>query len=252
MVKERNLLSGNALKLIAAIAMFFDHFGMIFYPEVRLFRYVGRLAFPIFAFFIAEGCKYTRNRAKYLLTIYLLAVLFQIAYYVALRDLYMSVFVTFTLGIALVYLFDNAKRALTSERAKDWQKLTALFCFLLGVFTVYRLNETFTIDYGFYGCVTPLCASLFHAPKKNALLSPYPSKKWDSLSASVVCTSFPLLGLCAVAVVPKQYYCFFAILLLLTYSGKRGKRKMKYFFYFFYPVHLLLLYGVYFAMQIWG
>ncbi len=247
-------LSGNALKIIAAIAMFCDHFGMIFFPEALCFRYVGRLAFPIFAFFIAEGCRYTRNRPRYLLTIYLLAVLFQTAYYIVLRDLYMSVFVTFTLGITLVYLFDNAKRALKSERAKDAQKLLALFVFLLALYTVYRLNEVLSIDYKFWGCVLPLFTSLFFAPIREGDLlktdwdKPRLSKRLDCLPLSLIATSIPLVFLSFTAEIPRQYYGLLALLLLCLYSGKRGKRKMKYFFYFFYPVHLVLLYGVYFLI----
>ncbi len=249
-------LSGNALKIIAAIAMFFDHFGMIFFPEVLYFRYVGRLAFPLFAFFIAEGCKYTRNRPRYLLTIYLLAVLFQTAYFVVLKDLYMSVFVTFTLGITLVYLFDNAKRALKSERAKDWQTLLAIFAFLFALYTVYRLNEVLTIDYTFWGCVLPLFSSLFHTPpRENTLLKtdwdkPSLGERLDCLPLSLISTSIPLFFLSFTAKIPGQYHSFLALLLLCLYSGKRGKRKMKYFFYFFYPVHLVLLYGVYFLTAI--
>ena len=58
-------LSGNALKIIAAITMFIDHMGLMLFPKTLIFRYIGRLAFPIFAFMIAEGCRYTRNRLRY-------------------------------------------------------------------------------------------------------------------------------------------------------------------------------------------
>jgi len=58
-------LSGNMLKIIAALAMLCDHVGLLFFPSQDIFRIIGRLAFPIFAFMIAEGCKYTRNKAKY-------------------------------------------------------------------------------------------------------------------------------------------------------------------------------------------
>ena len=47
-------LSGNALKIIAAISMVIDHTGMLIFPGEDIFRIIGRLAFPIFAFFIAE------------------------------------------------------------------------------------------------------------------------------------------------------------------------------------------------------
>ena len=67
----RGFLSGNDLKLIAAAAMLTDHAGLMFFPGNLLFRLVGRLALPIYGFMIAEGCKYTKNRLKYFLSVFL-------------------------------------------------------------------------------------------------------------------------------------------------------------------------------------
>ena len=61
------VLSGNMLKIIAAVSMFIDHMGAVLFPGVMIFRILGRIAFPIFAFMIAEGCRYTKNRIKYFL-----------------------------------------------------------------------------------------------------------------------------------------------------------------------------------------
>ena len=60
-------LTGNQLKLLALITMTIDHIGMILFPHIPLFRIIGRLSMPIFAYMIAEGCRHTRNRKKYLL-----------------------------------------------------------------------------------------------------------------------------------------------------------------------------------------
>ena len=57
-------LSGTVIKLIALISMTIDHVGVILYPNVMLFRILGRIAMPIFAYMIAEGCVYTKNKAK--------------------------------------------------------------------------------------------------------------------------------------------------------------------------------------------
>ena len=48
------ILNGNHLKLIAAFAMLLDHAGILLFPRVRLLRILGRLAYPIFAFMIAQ------------------------------------------------------------------------------------------------------------------------------------------------------------------------------------------------------
>ena len=68
-------LDGGALKGIAAALMLTDHVGAILLPEVLALRCVGRLAFPIFAFFIAEGYAHTRNFGRYIRRLAILAVL---------------------------------------------------------------------------------------------------------------------------------------------------------------------------------
>ena len=89
-------LSGNQLKLIALAAMTCDHIAVAFFPRLTILRIIGRLAFPIFAYMIAEGCQFTKNRKKYLLSMAALALVCQVVYFVAMRSLYQCVLVTFT------------------------------------------------------------------------------------------------------------------------------------------------------------
>ena len=70
-------LNGNQLKLIALIAMTFDHIGVSLFPHTIWLRVVGRLALPIFAYMIAEGCRYTRSRKRYLMSLLAVAALCQ-------------------------------------------------------------------------------------------------------------------------------------------------------------------------------
>ena len=69
MIKKLRFLNGNVLKIIAAILMVIDHIGFTFFPSVMILRYIGRLAMPVFAFMIAEGCRYTKDKLRYFLTI---------------------------------------------------------------------------------------------------------------------------------------------------------------------------------------
>ena len=62
-------LTGNQLKIFALIAMTLDHIGLELLPQYPFLRIIGRLAFPLFAYMIAEGCRYTKNRTRYLLCI---------------------------------------------------------------------------------------------------------------------------------------------------------------------------------------
>ena len=54
-------LSGNQLKVIAMVTMAIDHIGAYLLPQAMWMRIIGRLAFPIYAFLIAEGCRHTRS-----------------------------------------------------------------------------------------------------------------------------------------------------------------------------------------------
>ena len=59
------IFSNSTLKIFACLFMLIDHIGFHLYPRIFELRLIGRLAFPIFAFLIAEGCKYTKNKLKH-------------------------------------------------------------------------------------------------------------------------------------------------------------------------------------------
>ena len=57
-------LTNNQLKIIAMITMLIDHIGIVLFPQIKIFRIIGRFAFPIFAYMLAEGCTNTKNKKK--------------------------------------------------------------------------------------------------------------------------------------------------------------------------------------------
>lgn len=236
-MRERFGISGNALKIIAATSMLIDHMGLMFFPGVELFRLIGRLALPIFAFMIAEGCKYTRNKLRYFLMVFSLAFVCQLVYFIYNGDTYMSILVTFSLSILTVYALQYFKSCLFDENVSVSKKVLSGFIFLLSVACVYGLNLCLEIDYGFFGCMLPVFASFFHEPKGNDNVV---LKKLDNVPLNVLSLCVGLLFL-ALESGGRQYWAFLAAPLLLIYSGKRGKANIKYFFYIFYPAHLLLL-----------
>ena len=97
-------MPGSILKIIAAVTMLIDHAGLILFPEQHWMRIVGRIAFPLFAYCIAEGYRYTRHRLRYFLQIFLLGIGCQIVYYIAERDWYLGILLTFSLSILLMEL----------------------------------------------------------------------------------------------------------------------------------------------------
>lgn len=225
-------LSGNALKIIAAVSMLLDHIGVVLFPQVTFLRILGRLALPVFAFMIAEGCRYTKNRLRYFMTVFCLGALCQIVYYLYDRDLYMCILVTFSLAILVIYPLQNLKTAETAACRAIWAAVT-----VLAVAGVWWLNRRLVIDYGFWGCMLPVFAALFQGRGKAA------AGKWDCKATHVLSlgTGLVLLALDRGGV---QMFSLAALPLLLAYSGQRGKGNLKYFFYIFYPVHLALLQGL--------
>ena len=250
-MKKITCLNANTLKIIAAIAMVFDHIGVLFFPQSMIFRIIGRISFPIFAFMISEGAKYTRNKLKYFLTVFSLATLCQIVYYFFDGgSLYMCILVTFSISILLIYLLNFAKRVIFDKDAKWYLKIASVLPFITAIVAVYFITSQdfisktkIYIDYGFAGILTPVLASLFDFKGTKA---PEYIKKIDTIPTRVICLAIGLITLAAVSdVLGVQYYALLAIPLLLMYSGERGRLKMKYFFYIFYPVHLAVLTGIY-------
>ena len=216
-------LTGNALKLLAALFMTIDHIGVVLFPRVLILRIIGRLALPIFAYMIAEGCKYTRNKKKYFGMIFILATLCQIVYFLVDGALYLSILYTFSLSILTVYAMQNMKNQGTTA---------SCLLFLLTISAVWVLNQFFTIDYGFWGCMLPVFAAVFHGTKKDRL----------PVSVGMLGIGLVLLSLDLGDTI--QILSLAALPLLLCYNGRRGKWNLKYFFYIFYPVHLAVIQGI--------
>ena len=85
-MKRLPRLSSNALKLIALLSMTVDHIGLLLFPRLRIARILGRIAFPIFAYMIAEGCRHTSRRARYLGTVFLLGAAMQVLFWYCIWD----------------------------------------------------------------------------------------------------------------------------------------------------------------------
>ena len=225
-------LTNNQLKVIALIAMTIDHIGVVLFPDNAVFRIVGRLAFPIFAYMIAEGCKYTRNRKRYLSVIACEALVCQLVYIAAEGSLYMNIFVTLALSISLIYLCERAvKERKVSYYAAAAAAVAASY-FICETAPNILGNTDFMIDYGFVGVLT-LVVIYFTRDEKRQRLA----------SAFIMCV---LLSLSSGNI---QYFCVFSVVLLALYNGQRGKRNIKYLFYVYYPLHLAAIYLISLIIQ---
>lgn len=214
-------LTGNQLKLIAAFAMLLDHAGILLFPRIQLFRILGRLAYPVFAYMIAEGSRYTKNKLRYFGMLFGLGAACQVVYFFFSGDTYLNILLTFSVSVLLIY----ALQAAHASGKALWSVV-----FAAGVVAAVGLDMLVTLDYGFWGMITPVLVSFAHVRQ-------FP--RWAEVM---------LLG-CGLVLLgaeygPQQYYALLSLPLLLCYSGRRGKGNLKYFFYIFYPLHLMILQGI--------
>ena len=219
-------LTGNQLKLLALIAMTCDHVGLQLLPQFIILRIIGRLAAPLFAYMIAEGCRYTHDRRRYLGRLLGMAALCQIAYFAAMRSLYQCIFVTFSLSVCLIYTLDNALRRRTPVSALLASAALAAAVFITVGLPRILIHTDFDVDYGLWGVMLPV-------------LVYFGRGKWEKLALFTVGVS--LLGLHYGGI---QWWGLLSVPLLALYNGKKGKGNIGPLFYWYYPAHLVAIYSL--------
>ena len=229
-------LSGNALKLLASLFMLADHLGMILFPSIVALRAIGRLAFPIFAYMIAEGAQKTHNRLRYFLRIFVVGAGCQLVYsFLNPNSNYVNVLLTFSFSLVAVWSFERLKDAIIMCEKRKLIAFSAIEFIVIIALAVF-LTDLFLFDYGLIGILTPIFCSFFHS--RDA----YPEHlvRFDNKFVHVAMLIVPL-SLLVIGSTAIQAFSFLSLPILLLYSGKRGKLRMKYFFYIFYPAHLAIL-----------
>ena len=218
-------LTNNQLKIIAMLAMLSDHIGKVLLPQYPILQIIGRLAFPIFAFMIAEGCFYTKNKVRYFLTVFLLGAGCQAVYIIWEKSLYMNILLTFSLSIILIFSLENYKKT-KEKRIMILMLFTVITVFLIAVMLpVILIDQGFIIDYGIFGVLLPV--AIFYAPDKL--------RKLIYTAGILILLTLDLGG-------GIQWWSLLAIPLLALYNQKRGKYNIKPLFYIFYPTHLVVIY----------
>ncbi len=202
-------MSAYYLKWIAVILMIIDHIGFFLFPQYRILRIIGRLSFPIFAFLIANGYKYTRDKKKYFLRLFVFANIIQLPS--IFMSLPVNVFYTLSLGLLCIMIFDSQQG--------DLFKLVQLAGILV-------LANFIGCDYGAYGVIMILF--IFICKERYLFMS------LGILVLSVLFYYKPYSWFNI------QYLASLSPFIIMLYNQKPG-RKMKYFFYLFYPIHMVIL-----------
>ena len=224
---ERKIgLTNNQLKLIAMVSMLLDHVGLVLFPDLLIFRVLGRVSFPIFAYMIAEGCFYTKNRAKYLLQLLILGLGCQVVFQIATGMLYQGILITFSLSVIMIFAIDFFLR-----RKCFWRGAVMTLTLLGGIFAcviapILFKEQGYDVDYGYVGVLIPIVVYYM------------PGKLWKLIALGA------LLAVMASFSEAYQWVSLASLPLLYFYNGRRGRASLKYLFYVFYPVHLVVVYGI--------
>lgn len=219
-------MNATKLKVIGTASMTIDHIGYFLFPRITVLRIIGRLAYPIFAYMIAEGCRYTRNKSRYFCTMLVTACVCSAVTYIAERSLYQSIFTTFSCAMILIFVLDAATKAAERARKILWGICAAVLIFLYFAVFQLRMIPGFETDYGFLGIITPVLVWLGRS-KAEKLLG-------LTLGLCLLTAELGTVQFCSLA----------AVVLLYFYNGERGNRSLKWAFYGYYPLHIAALYGI--------
>ena len=233
--KQKFSLSSNALRYCALFFMLLDHVYHTLGGGVWL-NCIGRLAFPIFAFQIAEGYRHTSNVKRYKKRLLLFALISEIPFNWMLAagpvyPFHQNVLFTLLLGLMAIDAIERGKK-----ETKLWKSWLLCIGEPLLCLAVAQFGMT---DYNWVGVATVIG---FHLLREHKLL----------LTALMVYLNqfgiggwvFPLFG--GAFELKMQALALLALPLIWLYKGEKGKdliiagRKIN-IGYWFYPLHLAIL-----------
>lgn len=261
-IERVRFLTGNTLKLIAVLTMVVDHickivlqwlltdgyWGLMLdagempwenYQQIDNFirfdlQNIGTIAFPLFCFLLAEGFQHTRNKKRYIGTMFIFAIISEVPFDIGFFSRYSMMEGTFpfywgyqnvffTLFLGLASLMSLEKFACKSQKMAD--KIKSAILQVASVTAIAVLAELIRCDYGMEGI---LFVVAFYVCRKNRIYQ---------------ILLFLLAYMFTTGNQP-TIYIMLSCLAILLYNGNRGKLKLKYFFYAFYPIHILILYSI--------
>ena len=220
------IFSGAQLKYIAFLSMLADHVNKaLIYPFLSgegilqrisdAFDILGRIAFPLFAFFLVEGFFKTGNRKKYLASLLIFGIISEIPFDMALSGVFFepnSNNIMFTLALMLITIWtiDILKEKMQNMSKYIWYPVSFV---IVGIMCI--ISMVTGLDYEYHAIMIGYLFYIFYNKRVFAIF----------------------LGYLAIF---KEVWSLLGFSLILTYNRKRGKQN-KLFNYCFYPVHLLIL-----------
>ena len=256
-------LSSAVLKNIAVVTMLIDHIGAVIvirlliqkglygamvdqeayiawvgqnrgmYGTYMAMRIIGRFAFPIYCFLLAEGFQKTRNVKRYLGRMLLFALISEVPFDLAFSGRlwnmqYQNVFFTLFIGLMVIAGLRLVDQRLAGP--ETWRKLAGVGLYAVIIVAGSALALALKTDYSFKGILAIAVLYLFRSHRKAQI--------WAGVIIFLLMDGMEMIAA-------------LSFLLIWFYNGARG-RQNKYFFYFFYPAHLLVLWLICVVMGIAG
>lgn len=211
--------------------MTLDHVGYMFFPESIMFRLLGRLAFPIFAYCIYEGYQKTSNFNKYIKRLIVMAFISQIPFSLVTQSSQLNIFFTLLIGLSLIEISDT-------------EGFYGLLPSVVLLVALLNFVPSFDIDYSWFGVILPV---VFFLNKNSSL------KQFLFVSILVGVYLYQTLGMTTSM---GLFYLFTIIgvaisvfrhkLIEIKYDKNNlimsviRNKKM----YYYYPIHLMLIWIV--------
>ncbi len=231
-------MNRDFIKMLAILAMTLNHIGNILMEPGSMLQVIfvdiGYFTAITMCYFLVEGYRYTRDKARYGLRLFVFAVLSEIPYQLAFQGRLEGIGVNMMVTLFLCYL-------ILIVREQRWSVTgQAIAIFFLVYLTQGR-------D---WGVTAPLFTLLFAWAYGNR------KKTAEAYGAGIALFGLnEILWLTGTGVnMAKAFFCavgacagplLSALIILFFYNGKRaarGRTFFTYFFYFYYPAHLLILY----------
>lgn len=229
--------TSNQLRFLALFFMLLDHMWATVISGQHWMTCVGRLAFPIFAFLIAEGYAHTHDKKAYAKRLFWFGVISEVPFnYMMMASpifpFHQNVMFTLLLGLGAIHCWEKARLA---QKKREILGNIALCggCVALGAIGM--------TDYGAMGVTTVLVF----------WVSRYVPYSWlfellCMIMLNVVTAQGEMLQFMLVSwkmEMPLQGFAVLALPLIWLYNGKKGRtsKPMQYAAYAFYPIHMLVL-----------
>ncbi|MBQ7378722.1 MAG: hypothetical protein IJW70_03465 [Clostridia bacterium] len=230
------------IKIIAMVTMLIDHIAAVgMFPGWEIWRMIGRVSFPLYAFMLAQGFIHTHSRWRYLSRLLIFAIITQPFYTYCFDGVWWSldglnILFTLSAGLGAMWLLEIGKRV-AQKKGKAWWLWALLLC-VASVAVVYAADLA-GVDYGWMGVLLILLLYLT-ADFKWA---------WCPIAMLFAFRYQLTTGAWDEPVYQRGIFAAVAFIPMVFYNGQPGPKPkskvwaavLKYGFYAFYPLHLLIL-----------